>query len=335
MMEKTEIRMMRKLSELYQNKDEIRVLDDRFIIPGSTFPEIRSDSKKRVNIIALGDVGGTLLMGLRLLGGGQISSIGLCDLNEKTLARYEMEINQILPASGAQDMPPVYIAEDPLDCDILLFCATAGIPPAGQEKTDVRLVQLEANRKIVKIYTDMAKTRGFDGAFYVVSDPVDLLCQAAAEGGISASHVRGFGLGVMYARAAYYAEDRERFLKNGRVFGPHGDHLVVADSVLDYDEATSLLLTKKTITSNLKTRELGFKPYIAPALSSGSLSLLSLLRGEWQYSSLSFGSAFLGVRNRLTPEGREVEDLPLDDRLFERIEAAYADLKGYAFDGQA
>jgi hypothetical protein len=50
-MEKTEIRMMRKLSELYQNKDEIRVLDDRFIIPGSTFPEIRSDSKKRVNII--------------------------------------------------------------------------------------------------------------------------------------------------------------------------------------------------------------------------------------------------------------------------------------------
>ena len=121
----------------------------------------------------------------------------------------------------------------------------------------------------------------------------------------------------------------------GRVFGPHGDHLVVADSVLDYDEAASLLLTKKTITSNLKTRELGFKPYIAPALSSGSLSLLSLLRGEWQYSSLSFGSAFLGVRNRLTPEGREVEDLPLDDRLFERIEAAYADLKGYAFDGQA
>ncbi len=84
------------------------------------------------------------------------------------------------------------------------------------------------------------------------------------------------------------------------------------------------------MTSNLKTRALGFKPYIAPALSSGALSLIALLRGDWQYSSLAFGDAYLGARNRLTPEGRVIEDLPLDDRLFERIEEAYEDLRRYA-----
>lgn len=321
---------MRKLSELYQNKDDILLRDNSFLIPGRAFPERLEDCRKRVNIIALGDVGGTLLMGLRLLGKDRISRIGLVDLNENTLARYEMEINQIVTPDGGAGMPEVFIADDPLDCDVLLFCATAGIPPVGQEQTDVRLVQLEANRKIVNIYVRMALEKGYEGAFYVVSDPVDLLCRAAVEGGIAASHVRGFGLGVMYARARYFAADQERFQENGRVFGPHGEHLVVADDITCYDHAASLALTEKTVTSNLKTRALGFKPYIAPALSSGALSLLAVLDGSWQYSSLSFGRAFLGVRNRLTAEGREIEDLPLDDALFARIEAAYEDLKGYS-----
>ena len=104
----------------------------------------------------------------------------------------------------------------------------------------------------------------------------------------------------------------------------------MADDITCYDHNASLVLTEKTVASNLKTRALGFKPYIAPALSSGALSLLAVLEGSWQYSSLSFGSAFLGVRNRLTAEGREIEDLPLDDALFARIESAYDDLKGYS-----
>lgn len=321
---------MRRISELYQNKEEIILKENAFLIPGAAFPAALDLEKKRVTIVALGDVGGTLLMGLRLLGKDRISSIGLFDLNENVLARYEMEINQILPAEGGESLPRVFVTGDPLDCDILLFCATAGVPPVGDEKTDVRLVQLEANRRIIEIYTKMAREKGYEGAFYVVSDPVDLLCRAAEEGGVEASRICGFGLGVMYARAAYYSDDRERFLKNGRVFGPHGEHLVVADDIHAYDPAASAALTERTVTSNLKTRALGFKPYIAPAMSSGALSLLSLLGGEWQYSSVSFGEAFLGVRNRLTPEGREIEDLPLDDALFARIERAYADLRGYA-----
>ena len=51
--------------------------------------------KNRVHILALGDVGRTMLIGLRLLGADKIASIGLCDLNEKNLQRLEIEINQI------------------------------------------------------------------------------------------------------------------------------------------------------------------------------------------------------------------------------------------------
>lgn len=54
-------------------------------------------------------------------------------------------------------------------------------------------------------------------------------------------------------------------------------------------------------------RKLGYKPYVAPALSSGALSLLALLRGQWHYSSVYDGQVFMGCRNRLTPAGIETE----------------------------
>ena len=54
-----------------------------------------AQKKQRLHILALGDVGTTLLIGLRLLGAADIESIGICDLNEKNLSRLEMEINQI------------------------------------------------------------------------------------------------------------------------------------------------------------------------------------------------------------------------------------------------
>ena len=44
--------------------------------------------KKRVNILAIGDVGSTLLTGLKLLGGDVISSIGICDLSAQITARW-------------------------------------------------------------------------------------------------------------------------------------------------------------------------------------------------------------------------------------------------------
>ena len=59
-----------------------------------------SGGKKRVNILAIGDVGSTLLTGLKLLGGDVIDSIGICDLSDQITARWEFEMGQIsLPLS--------------------------------------------------------------------------------------------------------------------------------------------------------------------------------------------------------------------------------------------
>ena len=69
--------------------------------------------KARVHIVALGDVGTTMLIGLLLAGQDVIGSVGMCDINAKNLARLEMEMNQICyPFAGLdgcddQVMPPV------------------------------------------------------------------------------------------------------------------------------------------------------------------------------------------------------------------------------------
>ena len=61
--------------------------------------------KVRVTLLALGDVGSTLLTGLRLMGGDVISSIGICDVRPGAAERWEFELNQIQPPDGAA-LPP-------------------------------------------------------------------------------------------------------------------------------------------------------------------------------------------------------------------------------------
>ena len=280
----------------------------------------------------MGDVGGTLALAMKLTGRDRVSEIGICDIAPAALARWEQELNQIVMPEDPNAFPPVKIVEekDTFDCDVFVFCASRGVPDLTQNHVDVRMVQLEKNRELVSAYARKALEDGFTGEFFVVSDPVDPLCRTAVERGIDPWRVQGFGLGVMYGRARYYAgqdEKFKRFLDCGRVFGPHGEDLVVADSITDYDDEVSLELTRLTTSANLRVRELGFKPYIAPAVSSGALSILENLRGGWHYSSLWFGGAFLGARNRRTEGGLLVEDLPLDDALFDRIAKAYRALE--------
>ena len=134
--------------------------------------------------------------------------------------------------------------------------------------------------------------------------------------------VRGFGLGVMNARAAYYAKKDQRFadfLTDGRSFGPHGEDLVIANSIAHYDDALSRELTELAAHANLEMRRMGFKPFVAPALSSGALSLLLCLRGRWHCSSACLGGVFMGGRNRMTPGGVEFERLPLPKALLDRL----------------
>ena len=72
-------------------------------------------------------------------------------------------------------------------------------------------------------------------------------------------------------------------------------------------------------------REMGFKPYVAPALSSGALSILLTLRGEWHCSSVYLGGVFMGVKSRLSGDVA-VEQLPLPEALYRRLQNTARDL---------
>lgn len=296
---------------------------------------VKLREKNRVNLLALGDVGATVLIGLRLLGADVISTIGICDINELNMVRCEQEINQINYPFGAHELPGVkMVGEEALfDCDVLIFSASKGVPPIGAGG-DVRMAQLSANREMIAHYGRLAKERNFGGLIAVVSDPVDPLCRAFLDGAeLRPSQVQGYGLGVMNARALYFANNDERFCRyasEGRAFGPHGEDLVIADSVFDYDDKLSRALTTLTVGANMRVREMGFKPYIAPALSSAAIPILLTLRGEWHYSSIYLGDekegAFLGIKNRMGTEGPEYEDIPLCEELYGRISHAYRNL---------
>lgn len=99
-----------------------RVLD-RMLAPPPRF---------RLNLVGLGDVGGALLTGLKLLG-HDVEQIGIFDPDEARMARYEMELNQVLPIDGRPLPKITCIGQDQLfACDALLFTASKGVPPLGQ-----------------------------------------------------------------------------------------------------------------------------------------------------------------------------------------------------------
>ena len=303
----------------------------------------RIPSKCRVTLLALGDVGSTLLTGLRLMGGDVIDSIGICDVRPGVSERWEFELNQIQSPDGAA-LPPVDIIapEQLFDGDVFLFCASRFVPDTAVKNGDVRMAQYELNRDLAALYAKKARAARYKGLFCVVSDPVDPLCRAVLlesnrdengildGGGLFPHQVKGFGLGVMNARAAYYAKKDSRFaefLTDGRSFGPHGEDLVIANSIAHYDDALSRELTNLAAHANLQMRRIGFKPFVAPALSSGALSLLLCLRGQWHCSSAYLGGVFMGGRNRMTPGGVEFERLSLPRALLDRLKETEEKLK--------
>ncbi len=293
--------------------------------------------KKRVHLLAVGDVGGTLLTALKLLGGDVISSMGICDLSENTVARWVTEMGQISWPWDYGALPEVEAVEPEhlFDCDVFLFAAARAVPPVGSGVRDVRMAQLEANRPLAEQFARQARRADFQGLFIVLSDPVDQLCQAVWRAsnadeetgrldlqGLLPEQIQGFGLGVMNARAVYFAKRDPRFaafLTEGRAFGPHGNGLVVANSVQNYDDELSRELTRLTLEANLRVRELGFKPYVAPAVASGAMQLLLALRGAWHCGSVPLGGVWFGCKNRFTAHGLELETLELPDALFARL----------------
>ncbi len=299
----------------------------------------------RLNLVACGDVGSTALIGLRLLAGETISSIGIYDLKPENSQRWEFELNQITDPAIINQQPRIEIITKGqlFDCDVFVFCATAGVP-ALNAPGDVRLLQYQKNAAIIAEYARLARQSHFSGLFAVVSDPVDHLCHAAfcasnkgSDGqfdgqGLLSEQIEGYGLGVMYARAAYYAQKEARFasfLSEGRAYGPHGGDLVIANSIAAYDDALSRELTELAVKANLQAREWGFKPFVAPALSSAVFPLLATLRGEWHYSSTFLGGVFMGCRSRRLETGIELEAMPLPAQLAARLEQTAKNLAAF------
>ena len=70
----------------------------------------------KVNLLALGDVGATLLLGLKTLGGGIIDTIGIFDVNPDVMAMYEFEMNQVGWPFGERRTP-------------VPFCLKGFLPP--------------------------------------------------------------------------------------------------------------------------------------------------------------------------------------------------------------
>ncbi len=304
-----------------------------------SYPWLMKDpgDKKRVNIIGLGDVGQNAAIGLRLTGRNSISRIGIYDIDKKLCSRMEIELEQILSPFDHASYPDIRVLnQDTLfDCEIFLFCATRTVPAVGAEtKEDVRMAQFAANRLIILDYARQALSAGYRGLFGVISDPVDLLC-AEASSLLPPDQVQGFGLGVMYARAAYYAAKRSdkdpRFSyypESGRVYGPHGNGLIAVNSILPehYDDAATEKLTNLTVGANISVRTLGYKPYIAPGISSVALTIPELIAGNWHDSARCLNGVFFGARNRQTPTGTKWEKEPLPDQLYYRLKDSYTAL---------
>ena len=125
--------------------------NERVISNGTPFSDrpLPKKEKYRVHLLALGDVGSTLAIGLRLLGGDVISTLGICELREGVPQRWEFELNQIAAPDGGQ-FPDVEIVDVDhiLDCDVFLFCASRFVPDTAVKSGDVRMAQYELNRPL-------------------------------------------------------------------------------------------------------------------------------------------------------------------------------------------
>lgn len=319
--------------------------DARGVALNTAFPDVEARytafidhlirPEKRLNVVGLGDVGGTLVTALKLLGDG-IREIGVYDPNESLCRRYEMELNQVLD----REKPVIRIlkAEELFDCDAFLFTASRGVPPLGVAG-DVRMLQFEKNRDMLKTYTKQAREAHFSGLFCQISDPVDQLSRCVFLqsnrdengnydfAGLLPEQVAGFGLGVMKARAAYMARRMGVDPSALRAYGPHGAGLVIANSPTEYDSELSSELTRLTVSANREVRALGFKPYIAPAISSAALSILSLLRGEEFHGAVPMGGVYFGCVSRMTALGTVVRGEELRPELKARLRAAWAELR--------
>ena len=100
-----------------------------------------------------------------------------------------------------------------------------------------------------------------------------------------------------------------------------------------YDADVSLRLTELARTANLHVRDLGFKPYIAPGLSSAAISILRLLRGEEHYGAVALDGVYFGCVSRMTRQGIALRREPICEELLKRLEETHGVLRAFDYKG--
>jgi len=270
-----------------------------------------------VGISGLGRVGGLAAAALAAadVSRTRIGTLLIHDTDSVNLARMDHELASVASWRGDAVLPRVQSASLPemmRRCDAFLFAAATAVPPLGSAG-DVRLPQFEPNREALRGTLAAAMDEGYTGLFFMVSDPVELMAMAAfydsneSDGkfqgrGLAPERVGGLALGVMWGRALAQARalgEGARVARTGVPYGPHSQDLLVFDDPAEPDLGLSRALTQAARSGNYRIRELGFIPYMGPALSSIVLTLPALLGGREVVASSFVDGIYFGAPCRL------------------------------------
>jgi hypothetical protein len=270
-----------------------------------------------VGISGLGRVGGMAAAALAAADASRsrIGTLLIHDTDSGNLARMDQELASVASWRGGVALPRVQASTLPemmRRCDAFLFAAATAVPPLGTQG-DVRLSQFEPNREALRGNLAAAAEAGYTGLFLMVSDPVELMAMAAfydsneSDGkfqgsGLAPERVAGLALGVMWGRAlaqARAAGAGPRVARSGVPYGPHSQDVLVFDDPAEPEPELSRAMTQAARHGNYRIRDLGYIPYLGPALSSVVLTLPALLAGHEILGSSFVDGIYFGAPCRL------------------------------------
>lgn len=272
----------------------------------------------RVGLTGLGRVGGVAATILAATPSGLsgIDELLIHDAIAANQERWLLELGSIARWRSGDRVAAVRAAtpSEIFDrCDAFVFAASDTVPPPGASG-DVRAVQFEPNRRILRGLLDNARDAAFTGLFMIVSDPIEALAQAAFHDsnsdrygrftgdGLAPERIAGLGLGVMWARALAAARrdgSEATVARSGAAYGPHSADVVVLDRPSQPNWERSAALSRAAGECNLRVRELGYVPYVGPGASSVGLMLPALLGGREALASVLVDGIYFGAPARL------------------------------------
>lgn len=309
---------------------------------------VKEEEGRRVAIAGLGRVGGVAATVLALTPGrvSGIRELLISDVDADNQERWLLELDSIAQWRSGDMLPrirPTTISEVFSRCDVFLFAATDSVPPVGTQG-DVRLVQFGPNRAILWAFLEQARAAHYAGLFLIVSDPVELLAQAAFHDsnrdrsggftgdGLAPERIAGLGLGVMWGRALACARREgweQTVARFSAAYGPHGPDVVVFDDVRKPNLRRSEAMTGAAREGNVRIRSLGHLPYVGPGTSSVGLMLPPLLAGEEALASVLLDGVYFGAPARLD-WGVYPAPRPLAGKVWEAVSDLHARMAAQA-----